>query len=91
MRLLAFAVYDEKASAFLPPFFMSTRGQAVRAFMDECRRPESAFAAHLEDYTLFGIGTYDQASGNLEGQIPQSILMGISLKESEAVNALTGR
>ena len=89
MKMKIFAVYDEKASAFLQPFFMQTRGQATRAFGDECRKPESSFGAHAEDFTLFEIGEYDQASGALLGHVPpQMIVLALSFREVSSAVAV---
>ncbi len=56
-----FTVHDSKASAYLPPFYFSTLGQAIRAFTDSVNDPGHGFAKHPEDYTLFHLGTYDDA------------------------------
>ncbi len=60
-----FVVFDSKASAYLPPFFMPEAGQAVRVFSDMCNSPDHAFGKHPEDYTLFEIGTFDDRSCTL--------------------------
>lgn len=62
MLLQAFTVFDSKAEAYLPPFYMSTKGQAVRAFTDSANDPNHAFHKHPEDYTLFLVGTWDDAT-----------------------------
>lgn len=59
MLLQMFTVYDSKAEAYLPPFFMAARGAAVRSFSDTCNDPTHAFNQHPEDYTLFHLGQYD--------------------------------
>lgn len=54
-----FTVYDSKAEAYLPPFFMAARGAALRSFQDTCNDTTHAFNQHPEDYTLFHLGQYD--------------------------------
>lgn len=68
MLLKLFTVYDSKAEAYLPPFYLSTRGQAIRAFSDSVNDPNHAFNRHPADYTLFMIGEFDDqnASFNLD-------------------------
>lgn len=58
-----FTIYDSKALAFLPPFFLNEKGQAARTFADCCNSTDHQFGAHPEDYTLFYIGTFDNESG----------------------------
>lgn len=61
-----FSVYDEKAEAFLQPFFMQTTGMAIRAIGDCLNDPNHQFAAHPSDYTLFMIGHFDETNGSLQ-------------------------
>jgi len=58
-----FTVYDSKAEAYLQPFFMPNRGQAIRAFQDTVNDPKTQFHKHPSDFSLFEIGTYDDLSG----------------------------
>lgn len=60
-----FSIYDEKARAFLPPFFMAAIGQAVRAFGDCVNSKDHQFGAHPGDYSLFEIGEFDDSKGKL--------------------------
>lgn len=66
MKLLGFTVYDSKAEAYLRPFFAGTRGQAMRSFSDAVNDPAHEFNKHAEDYTLFYLGGFNEASGMLE-------------------------
>lgn len=60
-----FTVYDHKAAAYLPPFFLPTVDMALRAFADCIQSPEHQFGRHPHDYTLYEIGGYDDSSGNV--------------------------
>ena len=73
-----FVVFDSKAVAFLPPFFMPEAGQAVRVFSDMVNDDSHAFGKHPEDYTLFEIGTFDDREGKLL-QLKQSITHGVGV------------
>lgn len=57
-----FAIRDTKADAFNTPFYMSTVGQALRAFGDEVNNPNSALSKHPEDYFLYELGIYEDAT-----------------------------
>lgn len=53
-----FTVFDEKAEAFLPPFFVPTDGIAKRAFADCVNSKDHQFGKHPADYTLFFLGEF---------------------------------
>lgn len=66
MKLKIYSVYDSKVEAYLQPFFLRSRGEALRAFQEVCSDPKSKFFKHGGDYTLFEIGEYDEISGLIE-------------------------
>lgn len=59
MLLKMFTIYDSKAEAYLPPFYLSASGQAIRHFSDTASDPNHAFCKHPSDYTLFEVGIFD--------------------------------
>lgn len=65
-----FSVYDSKARAFLTPFFLPTVEVAVRAVTEAVSDPSHQFAKHSADYTLYRVGQFDDARGELEPQQP---------------------
>lgn len=65
MRHKIFSIWDDKAKAFLPPFYFPETGMAVRAFRDGVRMPDHAFCRNPEDYTLFLLGEFEDSSGVL--------------------------
>lgn len=68
MNQLIFTVYDVKAKAYTPPFFIHTQDMAVRGFADAINDQQHAFGKHPEDYTLYKLGTFNDTSAhfNLE-------------------------
>lgn len=60
------AVRDRAMDAFMQPFFVPALGLGVRSFSDEVNRPESPMFAHPDDYDLFHIGHYDDATALVE-------------------------
>lgn len=58
-----FTIYDEKADAFLPPFFLPTNGMALRTFADCVNDDKHAFGKNPQDYTLFSVGNFDDGTG----------------------------
>lgn len=63
MELKSFAIYDVKAALYLQPMFFRRRQEAERSFALAANNPESDFFKYAEDYSLFELGTYDEASG----------------------------
>jgi hypothetical protein len=59
MLLQVFSVYDSKAEAYLPPFYIPAIGAAIRHFSDSANDPQTAFHKHPEDYGLFHLGSFD--------------------------------
>lgn len=63
MKSKVYTVYDSKVESYMNPFLMQTKGQAIRAFADSVNDEKTQFYKHPEDFTLFEIGEYDDASG----------------------------
>jgi len=69
-----FSVYDSKAEAYLPPFFLPQLGQGTRVFANAANDPNHQFGANPEDYTLFNIGTFDDDTAIIETMLtPKSL------------------
>ncbi len=73
MILLAFAIWDAAAEAYLPPMFMTTKGQAIRSFADAVNEEGHQFARHADDYTLFHVGQFNQDTGMFTPMEPDSM------------------
>lgn len=65
MKYSVFAVHDIKAENFGMPVFFAAKGQAIRAFDDQCNAAESLIGQHPQDFTLYQIGEYDDSTGLL--------------------------
>lgn len=70
MQYKVFAVLDSKASCYGMPVFFSNDAQAIRAFGDVVSREKSTFGEHPEDYTMYRVGSFDDNSGALTGEVP---------------------
>lgn len=75
-----FCVYDEKACAYLPPFFLPEAGQAIRVFTDCVNSKDHQFGAHPSDYTLFHIGEYDDNSAKIHAHAPKTLGNGVEFR-----------
>ena len=77
-----FTVRDAKADAYLAPFFMKTKGLAIRGFETTVNDQKTEFNKYPEDYDLYQIGEYDEQSGKiLSADTPEHICKAVDLKE----------
>lgn len=63
MMLHVFSVFDHAVSAFLPPFYARSKGEAVRSFSEACNTEDHQFTRHAADFTLFELGLFDDSCG----------------------------
>lgn len=64
MVVKIFSIYDNQAMAYTMPVFQGTKGIALRAFMEACNDPSTAFHKHPDDFALFELGEFDDATGD---------------------------
>ena len=72
--LFVLAVKDRALDAFAAPMFVPAIAVASRSFTDECQRKESPLNQHPEDYDLYHIGHYDDATARLESIDPRCVM-----------------
>lgn len=58
-----FAIRDTKAEAFMQPFFTPAAGIAIRMFTDLVNDGKSTAFKYPDDFVLFEIGQFDDATG----------------------------
>jgi hypothetical protein len=94
MQLL-FTVYDSKAETFMPPFFVPSKGLAIRAFEDCVNSKEHHFGQHPADYTLFALGEFDTNTAHFVNMEKISIGNGVEfvnlLKPEHNLDAQSSR
>jgi len=61
-----FSVYDSKAAAYTQPFYAVNSRVAVRMFTELANDPKHTFGMHPEDFTLFELGSFDDATGTID-------------------------
>lgn len=57
-----FSVHDCKAEAYLPPIFMKTKAEAIRAFQTTVESFDSQFHKYPADFTLVELGEFDETT-----------------------------
>lgn len=77
-----FTIYDAKAKAYLPPFFMHQTGMASRAFINGAADPQSKFHMNPEDFSLHDIGTYDDETALIKPHQITVVITGIQAHAS---------
>lgn len=75
-----FSIYDSKAKAYLPPFILPNSQMAQRTFGDCVNSEKHQFHAHPEDYTLFQLGTFDDAVGKFMPATPVKVNLGTGIE-----------
>lgn len=75
-KLLVATVYDAAVGAYMPPFIVRAKGEAIRAFSDAISDKSQAMSRHPSDYGVFIVGVWDDNSGILEPRQPERLLMG---------------
>lgn len=66
MKLKMVSIYDSKAQAYLPPFFVRHVAHAVRGFQGALTNAETDFGKFPIDYSLHEFGEFDDETGQLE-------------------------
>ena len=73
-----YAVKDELTNKFMQPTFIENENEALRLFKFQIN-DIGLWKANASDYSLFKIGTYDQASGTVIGIQPEKVIGGRSV------------
>lgn len=58
-----YSVYDSKVSLYAKPFYMRTRGEAIRGFTEVVNNKETDLGKFPGDFTLFELGEYSEDTG----------------------------
>lgn len=82
MMLKIYAVFDDKAKAFIQPFYMLNDALAIRSFTNAVNTDKSQLNVNPEDYTLFAIGEFDDAGGKLVARNPELLVSGLQVRSS---------
>ena len=81
-----YAVYDEKTQFHLPPFTAHNNSDALRQIKRLLFQGESIFQQFPEDYKLYHIASYNDATGVIESKKPVPVCRLIDLMPKEHNN-----
>lgn len=78
-----YSVYDAKVDAFAQPFFMRTRGEAIRGWESVCNDSSTQMFQYPQDFALFELGEFDLTTGRFENsQVPLSLGLAVQYKKA---------
>lgn len=87
-KLIVCAAYDSKIQNYAQPFFMRTKGEAIRAWTEVSNDTSTNIGKYPEDFSLMELGEYDEASGSFSNhQAP--INLGLASQYKKQLNNLT--
>ena len=81
MKIEIFAIHDSKAEAYMQPFFTQATGVAIREFTKLSNDETHPIGQNPTDYTLFYLGTWDQWTGDIKGDIPKAVVNGKDVQD----------
>ncbi len=73
MIIKMYAIYDRKTEIHHCPLYAHSTGHVLRVIGDMVADPQTPFYRHPEDYQLFEIGTYDDATAHVVPNTPHLI------------------
>jgi len=65
MRTFVYSVYDKKAGSYGQPFTSNHEAHALRSVQQAANDLQSSLGQYPSDFTLYKIGYFDDASGEL--------------------------
>ena len=86
-----YSIHDNKAEAYLPPFYLHNKNMAIRSFSDAVQDEASTFFKHPEDYSLWEIGEFDDQTGEIIYYTPHHALgTGLDYTKTNVIDINTG-
>lgn len=77
MKFSLYAIYDLKAGVYLSPFPARSEVEVIRnllASRDDPQMAATPVCQHPEDFALFEVGSFDDESGHLIGDMNRHII-----------------
>lgn len=68
MKLNIYSIFDNASGLYSRPWFAASDAEASRAFSDIATDAEHPVGQHPEDYTLYRLGTFDDATALLNNE-----------------------
>lgn len=75
-----YSIRDNKAEAFLQPFFSKNHATAIRAVEEAVADPSHQFAKHASDYAVYHLGFFQEDTGQILPEAPKHLVNTIDFK-----------
>jgi hypothetical protein len=82
-----YAVYDRCSRVYDGPIPQSNDDTAIRAFTQMVNNPQSTVAQSPEDFTLFVVGKFDNATGEIVPCVPEKLISAHEIAMPESISA----
>lgn len=83
MILEIYSALDRAVKAYMQPFFVRSRGEALRSFTDAVNSQDHQFHKHAGDYSLWFLGRYDDATGSFAAVEPERVVTALEVLVDE--------
>lgn len=87
MVLKMYSIYDRKQEIHHPPLLCHNTGHALRVFSDIFGTRGQVFNSHPDDFQIFEIGLFDDATAEVIKCNPHLIASGVDLMPKGAPDA----
>lgn len=85
--LEAYAFFDTKAGAYLPPYFANNLVNAMRQAEMVARDKQNPISMWVEDYALYKVGFFNEYDGQLQAiQPPEFVARMADMQKKEVKN-----
>lgn len=92
MKLEVYSVFDSKVGSYARPFFMRTKGEALRAWSKVCNDSSTEIYEHPEDFTLFQLGYFYEETGLFEClPTPNPLGKALEFRKEDTVSSVVQR
>ena len=81
MKIVMYTIYDTVAEVFNKPFTAHNNADASRAFTQSFG---DGGQSNKDDYVLYRIGEYNDATGEITPCLPLKVLSGFDIKQEAA-------
>ena len=85
MRQNVYSIRDRCSAVYDRPWVAHSDAAAIRSFTDIATDKEHPIGRHPEDFTLFRIGTWDEALGELKGEPAEKVVNGAEVTTADII------
>lgn len=85
-----YSIFDTEVKAYMQPFFLRSKGEAIRALTSLLEDKNSNVAKYPEQFVLFEIGDYDDEKGLIISHTPESLGVAIEFKPEQKLATPSG-